>query len=99
MNCDTNSVNHGSRSLINNDCMTTFSTFLGLKVCADVKVPQASLSAPFVLLNGPAVMSLSVEKSESSMEGYYLKVEKDAKGRLYQKILTISCKLTCSTIS
>lgn len=44
-------------------------------MCADIKVPQVASGAPLFFLNGPSVLSLSIDKIEPSMEGYYLKVE------------------------
>lgn len=69
----------GSRSLIDSECSNVLSKVLGLKVCADIKAPIVSRDAPIFILNGPSVLSLSVEKSEAGMEGYYLKIEKNTK--------------------
>jgi hypothetical protein len=68
------------------------STFLGLKVCADIKLPQPSRSAPFPMLNGQGIFSLSIEKSESSMEGYYMKIEKDNKGTYTTQLSIVNLK-------
>lgn len=68
-----------TRSLVDSECSNALSKFLGLKVCADIKAPVVSRDAPIFILNGPSVLSLSVEKSEAVMEGYYLKLEKSKK--------------------
>ncbi|ODN00144.1 Apolipophorin, partial [Orchesella cincta] len=65
------------KSIIDNQCTTStyITKLIGLKVCADVKIPQSSSSAPLFFLNGPSVVSLFIEKVEPTMEGYYVKVE------------------------
>lgn len=62
-------------------------------MCADIKVPQVSSAAPLFFLNGPSVLSLSVDKIEPSMEGYYLKVE-----TLNGMCTTYECIFKCAFI-
>ncbi|CAL8089591.1 unnamed protein product [Orchesella dallaii] len=65
------------KSVIDNQCTTSLyiTKLSGLKVCADVKIPQVTSAAPLFFLNGPSVVSLFIEKVEPSMEGFYVKVE------------------------
>lgn len=67
-----------TRSLVDNQCTSLLSKALGIKLCMDAKIPKLNTEAPFPVLNGPVVLSLSLEKSEASMEGYYLKVQRDS---------------------
>lgn len=72
------------RSVVENHCTTAFNKAVGLKVCADIKVPQVTAAAPFFFLNGQSIASLSIEKTEASMQGYYFMVE-GIKGKINKK--------------
>ena len=62
-----------------NDCR--MSNVLGLKLCTDAKFPVMRDSSPYFPLTGPSVVSVALEKTESSMKGYHIRVVTDLSGK------------------
>lgn len=65
-----------SNTIINNQCLNTFSTLFGLKLCTDVKIAgHSNTKAPAFQLAGNSLIGISIEKTEPTMEGFYFKAE------------------------
>jgi hypothetical protein len=74
------------------------SSALGLRLCAQLELPVLSPNAgPGFPLSGDAVVGLSLEKTEASMEGYYLKVDTSVQSKSL-RIFCIEIGNSCDNI-